>query len=90
MYFNIKYIKLHCTNRARFLPTICHRIALRETCMAFGNHLSSDKRYATLTRFLFLLQFVVWLSTQNTSLLLIQMAPDLSPISEFANLATIY
>jgi len=51
MYFNIKYIKLHCANRARFLLTICHRIALRETCATFGNNLSSDnvmQRYAML------------------------------------------
>jgi len=27
------YIKLHCTDPVRFLPTICHQIALRETCM---------------------------------------------------------
>jgi len=36
MYFNIKYIKLHCADRARFWPTICHRIALAKLARLLG------------------------------------------------------
>jgi len=40
--FNVKYIKLHCTNPARFLPTIYHQTALRKTCANFADNLLSD------------------------------------------------